>query len=376
MRVLHLISGGDTGGAKTHVLTLLKELNKQIDAQLLCIMEGVFTKEAKEMGIPITIMLQKKRYNIFIVRKMIKFINDNNFDILHCHGARANFLAILLKPWIKIPIITTIHSDYKLDFTNDRYKQLFYTPINSLALRGISYYIAVTEAFKDMLVDRGFDEDVIYEVYNGISFNDESDLLTKREFFQKYNISLEEDVLYIGSVARLHPVKGIDVFLKGAVEVIKNYPMARFVVAGEGPDRKKYEYFIEKNNLTDKVFLLGHVEDIVSFYNAIDINVLASYSESFPYALLEGGRQKKPTVSSSVGGISKMIDHGENGFLFQPGDYKSMSKYLLTLIKDEELRLKIGKAFYEKIKNDFSSGKMAERHIEIYKEILEGRKLK
>ncbi len=52
MRVLHLISGGDSGGAKTHVLSLLRDLNDNIDADLVCYMEADFSKEAREMGIP------------------------------------------------------------------------------------------------------------------------------------------------------------------------------------------------------------------------------------------------------------------------------------------------------------------------------------
>ena len=52
VRVLHLISGGDSGGAKTHVLSLLRDLNDNIDADLVCYMEADFSKEAREMGIP------------------------------------------------------------------------------------------------------------------------------------------------------------------------------------------------------------------------------------------------------------------------------------------------------------------------------------
>ena len=61
MRVLHFISGGDTGGAKTHVLTLLPRLREiGVEVELLCIMEGIFTKEARKLNIPINIIPQKK----------------------------------------------------------------------------------------------------------------------------------------------------------------------------------------------------------------------------------------------------------------------------------------------------------------------------
>ena len=61
MKILHFISGGDSGGAKTHVLTLLDNLRKlNIEVELLCIMEGVFTEEARELGIPLLNSTRKK----------------------------------------------------------------------------------------------------------------------------------------------------------------------------------------------------------------------------------------------------------------------------------------------------------------------------
>ena len=56
MNVIHLISGGDTGGAKTHVLSLLAGLNQEITADLVCFMEGPFSREAVSMGIPVTVL--------------------------------------------------------------------------------------------------------------------------------------------------------------------------------------------------------------------------------------------------------------------------------------------------------------------------------
>lgn len=59
MKVLHLISGGDTGGAKTHVINLLQELNERIDVKIICFIKGEFYYEAKEKGINIQVFEQK-----------------------------------------------------------------------------------------------------------------------------------------------------------------------------------------------------------------------------------------------------------------------------------------------------------------------------
>ena len=71
-----------------------------------------------------------------------------------------------------------------------------------------------------------------------------------------------------------------------------------------------------------------------SFYNAIDINLLTSISEGFPYVIPEGGRMRLPTISSNVGGIPSLVEDEKNGLLFSPGDVDTLAKDLLRLARD------------------------------------------
>lgn len=118
MRVLHLISGGDSGGAKTHVLSLLRDLNDNIDADLVCYMEADFSKEAREMGIPTRVFPGSFGVGL---KKTREAIENGNYDIIHCHGSRANLTGALLKRHFDIPFISTVHSDYKLDYLAGRW---------------------------------------------------------------------------------------------------------------------------------------------------------------------------------------------------------------------------------------------------------------
>ena len=369
---MHLISGGDTGGAKTHVITLLKELKNQEDIMLVCLMEGDFSRDAKKAGIPVTVVAQKQRYDLTVVKKLKQLYDQGNYDLLHCHGARANFLAVFLRVWAKIPVVTTVHSDYRLDFDDSLYRKWIYTNINSIALRMIPYYIVVTENFKQLLVERHFDSERIYITYNGIQIDNQlSSVEDPAVFLKKHQIDYVEGCLYVGIVARLHPVKGIEVFLQAAKQIIQEYPNVKFLVAGNGECMAEYKTWVEKNNLTSFIFFLGHIADIESFYHTIDINVLTSYSEGFPYALLEAAQQKKATISSAVGGIPEMIEDQRSGYLFQPGDVEALVRYLKTLIESPEKRKVLGEQFYERVKEKFSATQMAESHVEIYKQIQE-----
>lgn len=370
MKVLHLISGGDTGGAKTHVLTLLKKLmDINVQVELLCIMEGVFTQEARELGIPVKVIPQKKRYDVTVLKRIKDYINLNGYDIVHCHGARANYIAMFIRSGVKVPMLTTLHSDYKLDFTDSFYKNIIYTPINYLALKGFNYILTVTKPFKEMMISRGFKEDRLFVVYNGIDFDTVASLVTREEFFNENSIPLEKDKVYIGIAARLQAVKGVTDFVKAAKTVCDKRKDVTFLIAGDGDEREKIRSFIAENHLENRIYMLGHIENIDDFYNAVDINTLSSLSESFPYALLEGARLKKPTIATAVGGIVEMIKDNKTGILIKAQNPHEMSEAMIKLADNEDLRLSLGENFYTDVKNNFSAEKMAQRHKEIYEKI-------
>jgi len=370
MKVLHLISGGDKGGAKTHVFTLLMSLQENIDVTVICFMDGVFYREIQNMPIKSILIKQKYRNDLTIIKPLIKHIIENRYNIIHSHGARANFISMFLKNRVKIPILTTVHSDYKLDFTENLYKKYIYTGINILALKFIDYYIAVSNNFKNMLVDRGFKKDNIYTVYNTIDFEKTVNFIGKKEFCFKYAINADDKIL-VGIIGRFDQVKGHSVFINAAYEVLKTNKNILFILAGEGPEENNLRQLAKKLKIENNIIFTGFIEDIFSFINAIDINVLTSYSESFPYVLLEGALMKKATISTAVGGVTDLIKDGETGFLAESGDYEQIAKKIINFAENKELRDIIGINLYEYAKIRFSRESMKFRHLEIYNNILE-----
>ena len=115
---------------------------------------------------------QERRYDLSVVGKLRRVIEEGGYDLIHSHGSRANFILAFLKGRLKVPLVTTIHSDYELDFLGNIYKQLVYTNLNKLALRFFDYYLAVSEHFREMLIDRGFPGERIFTVYNGIDLSE------------------------------------------------------------------------------------------------------------------------------------------------------------------------------------------------------------
>lgn len=369
MKVLHLIGGGDIGGAKSHVLSLVRELGKHIDVKLISFRAGAFADDARKMGIDVEIV---KTFTIISdVRKVLSIVKNGGYDLIHAHGAKANLIAFWVKKFVHLPVVTTVHSDYRLDYLQNILKMFSFGLINTVALRFLDYYIAVSNNFKKMLIKRRFSPLDIFTVYNGINFHQEITPLPKEDFLKKYNLNFAKDDVIIGILARLDPVKGLDTLLKAAHIVVRKNPTVRFLIGGDGPQKKNLEKKAESLGISKNVFFLGFVDKPFDLINCLDINTLTSLSESFPYAILEGSLFKKATVSSNVGGISDLIEDGKSGFLFKPGDHISLADLISTLVDNPSLRGELGENLYKKASTYFSLENMCRTQLGIYKTILE-----
>lgn len=373
IKVLNLISGGDTGGAKTHIISLSKGLGEFIETKVICFIKDSFYQDLKAEGIDIEYFQQKSRFDLSVIKKLEEEIKREKYDLIHSHGARANFVSLLLKRRVDLPFVTTIHSDYELDFKDNFYKKIIYTNINKFALKHFNYYISVSDSFKEMMVSRGFPADRNFVVYNGIDTEAKREYIPKEEFLKKYFIKAGRGPIF-GISARLDQVKDHMTFLRAIEEANKLVPENTYLIAGDGHEAERLKSYVSEKKLNN-VYFIGYTRDIFSFYNAIDVNVLTSLSESFPYALLEGGLLKKPIIATEVGGIPKLVDEN-TGFLFEPGDHKYLSEIIVHISQNKETIEKLGNNIREKIEESFSNRAMALAHLKIYEEILKNRKNK
>lgn len=368
MKVLHLIGGGDTGGAKTHVLNLLKELNNHIDAQLVCFIKGEFFEDAVKMDIPITVIDTPNP--IQDLRELKKLMGKQKVDIIHCHGARGNLMGVMIRKYLKAPVITTVHSDYKLDYLGRPVARFSYGTTYALALRKVDYYIGVSDPMTDLLIGRNFPADKIYTIYNGIDFKTPLKHSSRQEYFDSLGFPVGPEDVVAGIAARLNPVKDIPTLLKAMKVACAASPNLKLVIAGNGEDEEKLKHMAKELGIAKKVCFAGWVSDMNSFYNSIDINLLTSISETFPYALTEGARMSKPTIASRVGGVPVLIDDGKNGFIFEPRNYQQLADKLIELSTNRMLRESMGKLLYEKSSKMFSIDSMVEVQLDIYKSVL------
>ena len=302
-------------------------------------------------------------------RQLKAYIRAGGYQLIHCHGSRANMVGALLRRSTGLPVVSTIHSDYRLDYMGRPLSRLTFGTINAWALRHLDYRIGVSDAMVDLLISRGFPPDRFYAIYNGIDFTPPPAQGERLPYLRSLGVDADEDSVVVGIAARLNPVKDMATLVRGYAAACRTCPRLRLVIAGEGPEREKLGALAQELgvNVTFAGWISGGMDQ---FYSALDINALTSLSETFPYALTEGARFRLATVASAVGGIPDLIDSGVNGCLFQPGDWQTLGEHLAALGSNDTLRRQLGEKLYEKASSKFSIQKTVDTQLHIYQEIL------
>ena len=372
MKIMHLISGGDVGGAKTHVISLLEELSKRNEVELVCFVEGPFAQEARDCGINTRVL--KKRSLFHIARELKKYLKNKGYDILHCHGSKANVVSMLMGK-ASCPIISTIHSDPRLDYMGRRAANLTIGLLNRVALRRRDGWVAVSHNMKERMEGRGYDGGRMEVIYNGVGFPKQLPHKPRQEYLRELGVDWNEENIIFGIAARIDPVKDMTTLVKAFAKTVAACPKARLLIAGIGDQEKEIKALAAELCPAGTVHFAGWVSDMNSFYHCLDVNMLTSISETFSYAITEGARMHCATICTPVGGLPRVVIDGQTGFLVAVGDHERMAERMIDLARDPKLRARLGSAIYEKVRAEFSAEAMGRRQEEIYRTFL-NRKLR
>jgi L-malate glycosyltransferase len=361
MKVLHLISGGETGGSKNHLLSLLSHLKKE-EILLGVFQEGQLSEEARQLGIPLVVFGQSSRYDFSIIGKIKMTMRQEGIDMVHTHGPRANLYAYIMRQTTKFKWVTTIHSDPQQDFIKGGVKGKVFTAINMRVIKKIDHFFAVSERFKQMIVGFGIDANKITTIYNGIEFD-----ISLEAKLSPQDLGLSDDDFVIIMVARLHPIKGHTVVF----DAIKDLNV-KLLLIGDGPIRKELEEEVAAKGLQDKVHFLGFQKDVHSYLSLSDVKLLASYSESFPLVILEAARAHIPVISTDVGGVKDLISDPSLGWIVPIKDVPSMTDVIeqAMLQKAEGQLSKIGKNLYTKASANYSVDQLSEKTKQTYNKLM------
>ena len=358
MRIMLFAAGGDIGGGKTHILSLAKELAKDNDLRLVSFRKGVLSEEGMEMGID-TVDTGGNNGILHSIRLAFRQAKDFRPDVIHCHGAKGNMMGILVKWFLHIPVMTTVHSDPDLDYLGAPVRNALNGNINKFCLRRMDYHVAVADRMRELLIQRGFDAQNIFAVYNGLDF--EGSETGPRP--PKH----ADDPITVGIAARLNPVKTL---LRAFAKAYGQDERLRLSIAGSGEEEQELKALAKELHIEDVTTFEGWISDVKGYFRGVDINVLSSLSETFPYSLLEGAYVHCPAIASNVGGIPYLIQNEKTGLLFEAGDADAFADCILRLAKDPQLRTRLAENLYEKARTEFSLARMKEDQEAIYRTLI------
>lgn len=179
-------------------------------------------------------------------------------------------------------------------------------------------------------------------------------------------------LLYTG---RLSAAKGVPILLQALQQVVRQHPDLTLTLVGDGPDRPALERLANELDLTPYLKFVGYQsQDAVREYlHNSDIFVLPSFSEGLPVALMEALAAGVPVVTTSVAGISELVEQDINGYLVPPGAVEPLAQRIDALLKDAALRQRLGQAGHIKVAQEFDLAKEIPRLRQIMGAALAGR---
>lgn len=150
------------------------------------------------------------------------------------------------------------------------------------------------------------------------------------------------DDIVVGYAGRMVPVKDVPTLLKAFAAAQAAVPALRLVMAGDGPGRPAAEALAGTLGIADRITWAGWVSNLADFYAALDIFALSSVNEGTPVAAIEAMAASLPVISTAVGGVPDVVEHGASGLLAPSGDVEGLADALVRLASDAALRRAMG----------------------------------
>lgn len=190
-----------------------------------------------------------------------------------------------------------------------------------------------------------------------------------REMRQRYGVQADEKLVL--TVQRLWRRKGVDRFIEAAAVVARELDTVKFLIVGDGPERRSLEALVTDRRLGGRVIFTGSVDrsSLPAAYAASDLFAFHTFHEGLGIVLLEALASGLPVVTTRAGGTLDIIRDGENGLLVPPGDPLALAGAVTRLLRDEALRAALGRRGREVAEREFDWDVVASRYLETFEQV-------
>jgi len=191
----------------------------------------------------------------------------------------------------------------------------------------------------------------------------------KEEARKKLGIGPQEKV--ISTIGPFKPQKNLSDFIEMARLVADSAKQARFIMVGDGQQRRLLEEKTARYSLQEKVSFLGWRDDIPEILSATDVFVMTALWEGLPRSVVEALVSGVPVVAYAVDGTREIIKDGESGFLVKPKDFASLARKVLTLLDDGKTLERMSGAAKGSVDKTFDIEYMVRQQEELYLALVE-----
>ena len=186
-------------------------------------------------------------------------------------------------------------------------------------------FIAVAQQHAEYQVEQEkFPKEKVFLIPNGID-TDKFVFSPKSRQQWRVHLGIDAEAPVVGIVAALRPEKNHDLFLESARLVSSQLTQAQFVIAGDGPERRRLEALAREKGIEDRVHFIGSTQDVIGVLSMVDMFGLSSHNEASPVSIMEALSCQRPVVATDVGSIDESVLQGKTGFLVPRGDAQALS---------------------------------------------------
>lgn len=274
-------------------------------------------------------------YDLALATRMAEVAELYDLDLLHVHYAIPHSVSALLARQMlaagpsrrRLPFVTTLHGTDITLVGLDR----SYLPITRYSIEESDGVTAISQYLRETTLKEFEIKNHIEVVYNFVN----CDLYVRDADAPKRRLeyaSPDEKILV--HLSNFRPVKRLTDVVEIFDRVRKKIP-SKLLLVGDGPDRSKAEWLAVQKGIHDHVVFLGKQDRVQEKLAISDVMLLPSELESFGLAALEAMACKVVPITTRVGGLPEVIEHGRNGFMAEVGDVDAMAQYAIDLLSDE-----------------------------------------
>lgn len=364
MKILHVIDSGGLYGAEVMLLNLAAEQLQQghepIIASIGCPGEGQkpLESEALRRGISVEPFRMKSGFNVLGGWNIVRYAQAKQIDVLHSHGYKGNILlGCIPRGMRKIPVVTTLHG---WTSTSHLGRMRLYEWLDGQILKWIDKVVLVSENYRNHPRLK-LKADAVRVISNGIGSVD-----SPHGTLDPVIVDFCRGGETLAAVGRLSPEKNFS-FLIRTLHLLheRGYPF-RILFLGEGREKKQLENLGRELGLEHNLFFAGFRPEARHYLPLTKALVLSSLTEGLPMVVLEAMIAGTPVVSTPVGGIPEVLEHGRLGMLYPLNDMEALADILVALRMDNESLRQMVETAGAVVRKKFSSAAMATAYNEVY----------